>query len=42
VTEIEGDLLKAVVSNNTSRVVVLYKKLVKARLELSQAESKML
>ncbi len=42
VTEIEGDLLKAVVSNNISRVAVLYKKLVKARLELSQTESKML
>ena len=42
VTEIEGDLLKAVVGNNISRVAVLYKKLVKARLDLSQAESKML
>ena len=42
VTEIEGDLLKAVVSNNISSVAVLYKKLVKARLDLSQAESKML
>ena len=42
VTEIEGDLLKAVVSNKISRVAVLYKKLVKARLDLSQAESKML
>ena len=42
VTEIEGDLLKAVVSNNISKVAMLYKKLVKARLDLSQAESKML
>ena len=42
VTEIEGDLLKAVVSNNVSRVAELYIKLVKARLDLSQAESKML
>ena len=42
VTEIEGDLLKAVVSNNISKVAVLYKKLVKARLDLSQAESKIL
>ena len=42
VTEIEGDILKAVVNNNTSRVAVLYKKLVKARLDLSQAESNML
>lgn len=42
VAEIEGDLLKAVVSENVSRVPVLYKKLVKARLELSEAESEML
>jgi hypothetical protein len=42
VTEIEGDLLKAVVSNNVSRVAELYIKLVKARLDLSQAESNML
>ena len=42
VAEIEGDLLKAVVSENVSKVPVLYKKLVKARLELSEAESKML
>jgi hypothetical protein len=42
VSEIEGDLLKAVVSNTLSRVTMLYKKLVKARLDLSQAESRML
>jgi hypothetical protein len=42
VAEIEGDLLKAVVSENVSKVPVLYKKLVKARLELSEAESEML
>jgi hypothetical protein len=42
VAEIEGDLLKAVVSKNASKVAVLYKKLVKARLELSEAESEML
>jgi hypothetical protein len=42
VTEIEGDLLKAVVSNNSSRVAALYQKLVKARRDLSQAESNML
>jgi hypothetical protein len=42
VTEIEGDILKAVVSNNVSRVAELYIKLVKARLDLRQAESKML
>ena len=42
VAEIEGDLLKVVVSKNASKVAVLYKKLVKARLELSEAESEML
>jgi hypothetical protein len=42
VAEIEGDLLKAVVSKNASKVAVLYRKLVKARLELSEAESEML
>ena len=41
-TEIEGDILKAVVNNNVSRIAELYIKLVKARLDLSQAESKML
>jgi hypothetical protein len=42
VAEIEGDLLKAVVSNNVSNVAALYKKLVKVRQVLSQAEMKML
>lgn len=42
VAEIEGDLLKAVVSKSASKVAVLYRKLVKARLELSEAESEML
>ena len=42
VAEIRGDLLKAVVSKNASKVAVLYRKLVKARLELSEAESQML
>jgi hypothetical protein len=42
VAEIEGDILKAVVSKNTAKLVVLYEKLVKAKLELSQAESEML
>lgn len=42
VTEIEGDLLKAVVSKNASKVAILYEKLVKARLELSKAESKVI
>ena len=42
VSEIEGDLLKAVVDNNASKVVALYRKLIKAKLTLSQAESDML
>jgi len=42
VAEIEGDILKAVASKNTTKVVALYEKLVKAKLELSQAEAKML
>ena len=42
VTEIEGDLLKAVVGKDAAKVAALYEKLVKARLELSQAESEML
>lgn len=42
VAEIEGNLLKAVVSKNASKVASLYEKLVKARLELSKAESKVI
>ena len=42
VAEIEGDLLKAVVSKNTLKVAALYEKLVKARHLLSQAETEML
>lgn len=42
VAEIEGDIQKAVFSKNAAKVVVLYEKLVKAKLELSQAESEML
>jgi len=42
VAEIEGDILKAVVGKDAAKVVVLYEKLVKAKLELSQAESEML
>ena len=42
VTEIEGEILKAVVGKDAAKVVVLYEKLVKAKLELSQAESEML
>lgn len=39
VAEIEGDLLKAVLAKNAPKVEALYRKLVKARLELSQLES---
>jgi hypothetical protein len=42
VAEIEGDLLKAVVAKNASKTEALYKKLIKARLMLNQAESEML
>lgn len=42
VAEIEGDLLKAVASRNAKKVALLYEKLIKAKLELSQAESKMI
>lgn len=39
VAEIEGDLLKAVVNNNASKVEALYRKLIKAKMALSQVES---
>ena len=42
VAEIEGDLLKAVVSKNAPKVAALYEKLLKARNQLSQTEPKML
>ena len=42
VAEIEGDILKAVASNNAQKVLALYKKLVKAKQELSQAEKDVL
>jgi len=42
VAEIEGDILKAVASKNAPKVVALYEKLVKAKLELSQAETELL
>ena len=38
VAEIEGDLLKAVVSKKASKVAALYKKLLKSKHQLSQAE----
>ena len=39
VAEIEGDLLKAVVDKNASKVEALYRKLIKAKLALSKTES---
>jgi hypothetical protein len=42
VAEIEGDILKAVVNKNASKVEALHRKLVKAKLTLSQAESAVL
>jgi hypothetical protein len=42
VAEIEGDLLKAVVSKNAPKVAALYEKLLKARHQLSQAETEIL
>jgi hypothetical protein len=39
VAEIEGDLLKAVVAKNSPKVESLYRKLIKAKLILSQVES---
>ena len=41
VAEIEGDIFKAVVNKNATKVVALYEKLVKAKLELSQTEIEM-
>lgn len=42
VAELEGDLLKAVKSKNTAKIQKYYKKLTKARVELSETESKQL
>src|SRR5512137_2451970 len=42
VAELEGDLLKAVVAGNAVKVLSYYKKLVAAKLELSEAESEQL
>jgi hypothetical protein len=39
VAEIEGDILKAIVAKNATKVEALQRKLIKARLALSQAES---
>lgn len=42
VAEIQGDLLKAASAEDASKLLTLYKKLIKARLELSQAEARIL
>lgn len=42
VAELEGDLLKAVLANKPEKVERLYKKLIKARLDLSKVESSQL
>jgi hypothetical protein len=42
VAELEGDLLKAVARNDASKVLVLYKKLVNAKMKLSHSETKTL
>ena len=42
VAEIEGDILKALVTKNLAKVEALHKKLAKAKLALCQAESKQL
>jgi len=40
VAEIEGDLLKAVVAKNAAKVEAYYRKLIKAKRILSEAEAK--
>ena len=40
VAEIEGDLLKAVVAKNPSKVEALYRKLIEAKLVLNESETK--
>jgi hypothetical protein len=42
VSEIEGDLLKAVADKKLSRIEALYRKLIQARLALSQRDSTIL
>jgi hypothetical protein len=42
VAEIEGDLLKALVSKNSPKVAAYYEKLLKAKRQLSQSETEML
>jgi hypothetical protein len=42
VAEIEGDLLKALVAKNDSKVAALYRKLLKAKYDLNEAEKEIL
>jgi hypothetical protein len=42
VAEIEGDLLKAISGGNTEKAMKYYRKLVKAKLQLSRTEAKTL
>ena len=42
VAEIEGDLLKAIIAKDSAKVETLYRKLIEAKKELSQAESEQL
>lgn len=42
VAELEGDLLKAVVANNSAKIETLYEKLARAKLVLSKTESERL
>ena len=42
VAELEGDLLKAMLAGNAQKLAAYYKRLVAAKLELSQAESEQL
>ena len=41
VAELEGDLLKAMAANNLTKAADKYRKLLRARLALAQAESKL-
>ncbi len=42
VAELEGDLLKAIVAKNMAKTKAVYKKLAKAKVDLSKAESEQL
>lgn len=42
IAELEGDLYKAVVNNNSAKAKQYYKRLAKAKLELAKAEAKYL